>query len=287
MSRRVLSTYVFANRKLTSALLAELEATGIGAVELFCLRTHFDYRDAQELRELADWLKDQTFRVHSLHSPTERDSGSSRQSGIPLSISDLERSRRLEAVDEIKRALDVAEFFPFKYFVQHVSSTREDADPRKWDAAFNSLEHLALFAHQRGVAIAIENTPGEIATAHNLRQFLTETRLTNVKFCFDTGHAHMGEGLEPAWKVMHDLVVTIHLHDNRGEKDEHLLPFEGTVDWKAALKLLGRELPLVLELKAESVPEKPLERITAAFEKLEKAIAATGHAARASSSADH
>jgi ribonuclease G len=39
--------------------------------------------------------------VHALHSPTERDSGSNRQSGIPLSISDLERSRRLEAVDEI------------------------------------------------------------------------------------------------------------------------------------------------------------------------------------------
>jgi len=287
MSQRVLSTYVFHHRKLTPALLAEVEAARVGAVELFCLRTHFDYRDTQELRDLADWLKDRAFRVHALHSPTERDSGSSRQSGIPLTISDLERSRRLEAVDEIKRALDVAEFFPFKFLVQHVSSTRDDPDPRKWDAAFNSLEHLSLFAHQRGVTIAIENTSGEIATPHNLRQFLTETRLTNVKFCFDAGHAHMGEGVEAAWKVMHDLVVTTHLHDNHGEKDEHLLPFEGTVDWKVSLKLLGRELPLVLELKAESVPEKPLERITAAFEKLEKAVPAAGHAARASSSAEH
>ena len=278
--QRVLSSYVFANRKLTPALLAEVEAAGIGAVELFCLRTHFDYRTAQELRELADWLKDRSFRVHALHSPTERDSGSNRQSGIPLSISDLERSRRIEAVDEVKRALDVAEVFPFTYFVQHVCSSRDEADPRRWDAAFNSIEHLALFARQRGVTIAVENTPGEMATPANLRTFLAETRLTNVKFCFDTGHAHLGEGVEPGWKIMHDLVVTAHLHDNRGEKDEHLLPFDGAIDWKATLQGLGRELPLVLELKTEAVPEHPLEKIVAVFEKMEKLAAGTGQAAK-------
>mgnify|MGYP001568075351 FL=1 len=284
--QRILSSYVFSNRKLTPALLAEVEGAGIGAVELFCLRTHFDYHEAQELRELAGWLKDRSFRVHALHSPTERDSGSNRQSGIPLSISDLERSRRLEAVDEIKRALDVAEYFPFSYLVQHVCSSRDEADPRRWDAAFNSLEHLALFARQRGVTIAIENTPGEMATPHNLRQFLTETRLGNIKFCFDTGHAHLGEGVAAGWEIMRDIVVTTHLHDNRGERDEHLLPFEGTIDWKAALRALGRELPLVLELKAEAVPDHSLEKIIGAFEKLEKATVGTGHAARASSSTE-
>lgn len=278
--QRVLSSYVFVNRKLTPVLLEEVKAAGIGAVELFCLRTHFDYRAAEEVRELADWLKDNSFRVHALHSPTERDSGSSHQSGIPLSISDLERSRRLEAVDEVKRALDVAEFFPFAYLVQHVCSSREEADPRKWDAAFNSLEHLALFARQRGVTIAVENTPGEMATPHNLRQFLMETRLANVKLCFDAGHAQMGEGVEPGWKCVHDLVVTTHLHDNRGEKDEHLLPFEGTIDWKSFLPALEGKLPLVLELKHEAVPEHPLEKIVAVFEKLEKLAAGTRHAAK-------
>ena len=283
--QRVLSSYVFSNRKLTPALLAEVQGAGIGAVELFCLRTHFDYHEAQELRDLAGWLAGHSLKVHALHSPTERDSGSNRQSGIPLSISDLERSRRLEAVDEIKRALDVAEYFPFSYLVQHVCSSRDEADPRRWDAAFNSLEHLALFARQRGVTIALENTPGEMATPHNLRQFLAETRLGNIKFCFDTGHAHLGEGVAAGWEIMRDIVVTTHVHDNRGEdKDEHLLPFEGTIDWKAALRSLGRELPLVLELKAEAVPDHSLEKIIGAFEKLEKATAGAGHAARASSS---
>ena len=33
---------------------------------------------------------------------------------------------------------------------------------------------------------------------------------------------------------MRDRVVTTHIHDNHGDKDEHLLPFEGTIDWDAA-----------------------------------------------------
>ncbi len=65
--QRVLSSYVFSNRKLTPALLAEVEGAGIGAVELFCLRTHFDYHEAQELRDLASWLAGHPLRVHALH----------------------------------------------------------------------------------------------------------------------------------------------------------------------------------------------------------------------------
>ena len=38
---------------------------------------------------------------------------------------------------------------------------------------------------------------------------------------------------------MRDRVVTTHIHDNHGEKDEHLLPFEGTIDWDAAFALFA------------------------------------------------
>ena len=33
--------------------------------------------------------------------------------------------------------------------------------------------------------------------------------------------------------------MTTHLHDNRGERDDHLLPYEGTIDWSATLAALG------------------------------------------------
>jgi sugar phosphate isomerase/epimerase len=39
------------------------------------------------------------------------------------------------------------------------------------------------------------------------------------------------------------------VHDNRGERDDHLLPYEGTIDWGATLAAMPPETPIVLELK--------------------------------------
>ncbi len=246
---RVLSTYLFVNRKLTSALVGEAARTGVSAIELFCSRGHFDYRSAEDAHELASWLAGNNLALHSIHSPTTRDFHLSRESGAPLSIWDPERLRRQEAVDEIKRALDLVEHIPFRYCVQHVARQRDIPDDRKWDAAFSSLEHLSLFARHRGVTIAIENTPGEMATPANLKNFLEQTRLTSVKICFDSGHAHLDGGVPAAVESVRDFIVTTHIHDNRGERDDHLLPYEGTIDWSATLSALPPEAPIVLELK--------------------------------------
>jgi sugar phosphate isomerase/epimerase len=251
--QRVLSTYLFVNRKLTSALVSEAAASGASAIELFCSRGHFDYRSGDDAHELANWLSGNNMTLHSIHSPTNRDFQLSRESGAPLSISDPERMRRQEAVDEIKRALDIVEHVPFRYCVQHVARSRDIPDERRWDATFSSLEHLSLFARQRGVTIAIENTPGEMATPANLKNFLEQTRLSNVKLCFDVGHAQIEGGVLPALETVRELVATTHIHDNHGDRDEHLLPFEGTIDWTETLAALPPEIPLVMELKEPAI----------------------------------
>ncbi len=247
--QRVLSTYLFVNRKLTAALVGEVARAEVSAIELFCSRGHFDYRSADDARELASWLSGNNLKLHSIHSPTMRDSYPKRDSSMPLSISDPERMRRQEAVDEIKRALDLVEHVPFRYCVQHVARPRDIPDQRRWDAAFSSLELLSLFARQRGVTLALENTPGEMASPANLKHFLEQTRLTNVKLCFDTGHAHLESGVAAGLEAIRDLVVTTHIHDNRGERDDHVLPYEGTIDWNGALAALPTDVPFVFELK--------------------------------------
>ncbi len=281
--QRVLSTYLFVKRKLTAGLLEAAARAGFSEIEIFCSRSHFDYSAVQDVREVAGWLEAYGLTLHSLHAPTERDSGASRESGLPLSISDPERSRRQEAVDEVKRALDVAETLPFRYLVQHVCSSRDAMDPRQWDAAFSSLEHLMIFAKQRGVILALENTPNEMATPAKLRHFIEETRLQHLRLCFDVGHAHMQDGVAAGFEAMSDLVVTTHIHDNHGEKDEHLPPFEGTVDWNAAGKIIGNGLPLVVELKEpsteprtqDSVPAAALlKSVRTALDRLESVLAA-------------
>ncbi|HEV2422336.1 MAG TPA: sugar phosphate isomerase/epimerase family protein [Candidatus Acidoferrales bacterium] len=280
--QRVFSTYRYSDEPLTSVLLAEIAQAGISQVEIYCTPVHLNYRSASAIRTLAEWIGEHRLTVHSLHSPTERDLlPGKRESGIPISISDPERVRRLDAVDEVKRTLEIAEQIPFRYLVQHIGNGREKHDPRKFDAAFNSLEHLAIFAKQRGVSIALENTPGELGSPPNLRHFVTDTRL-DLKFCFDVGHAHMEEGVEISFEPLREHVVMVHAHDNHGEKDEHLLPHSGKIDWDAAMGLLsgtGHDLPVVLELRAQSSTAPSLADATTAFEKLEQSLAAKRSAA--------
>jgi len=275
---RTLSTYVFIKRKLTPGLLAEMARHGIEGLEIFCARAHFNYHSADVVRETAAALRDHNLKLHALHSPAERDFNPMHESSAPLSICDPERVRRLEAVDEIKRALDVAEYLPFRYLVQHVGSSRDTADQRRFDAAFSSLEHLHIFAKERGVTLALENTPGEMATPAHLRQFIIETRLTDLRLCFDIGHAHIGDGVPASLEPMREFLVTSHIHDNHGEKDEHLLPYEGTIEWKTALPALPADLPLVFELKEKPAYAEPapssvaLSAARSAFDRIERAL---------------
>ncbi len=111
--KRVLSTYRYINQPLTSALLAEISRAGISSVEIFCASSHFIYAAPQTVRELADGLAGNSLELHSLHSPTERNLAEGRDSGASISIADTERIRRIDAVDEVKRALEVAERIPF------------------------------------------------------------------------------------------------------------------------------------------------------------------------------
>jgi sugar phosphate isomerase/epimerase len=272
---RVLSTYPFSKQPLSSALLGSIARAGIHSIEIFCAQGHFAYASSAAVDELASWLEACELAVHALHSPTDRSFSPGRESSAPISIAEPERVRRLDAVDEVKRALDVAERIPFSYLVQHLGRAREAFEPSRLEAAFHSLEHLALFAKQRGVTIALENTPGELATPARLRRFLEETRLRDVRLCFDIGHAHLQDGVGPSFLAMREMTVTTHIHDNHGELDEHLPPNEGTIDWEAALALFARasrELAFVLELKepAPGAPETPLlDRALAAFARLE------------------
>jgi sugar phosphate isomerase/epimerase len=237
---------------------------------------------------MAGVLEAHRLQLVSLHAPTGRDISAMRETGAPLSICEVERVRRIEAMDEFKRVIDVAEDLPYARLILHMGGSRETADPRKRDAALSSLEHLTLHARHSGVTICVENTLSEMGDPAYLRAFVDETRLTGLRFNFDIGHANLAEfpeteRLERSFAPLLDLVSSVHLHDNSGVKDEHLPPFEGSIDWPAAIKLLKSapepNLPMVLELKEKTGPETPsasdqLVSARASLDRFEKAWSA-------------
>lgn len=272
----VLSTHLFVNHRLTSVWLDRIWDSGIPAVEIFCAKQHFDYNNRAQVSELGAWFSDSELKLHSIHSPMYTDDvwGRSGPQSV-ITITETSKGKRIAMVDEIKRALEVAEYIPFRFMVQHLGVSGEEYDDAKLDAAFIALDELSSFARQRGVEVLLENTQNRLASAERLVSFLAQTHL-KLGFCFDAGHANMHRGVEQEFRIMESRIRSTHLHDNDGHADQHLFPFlseGGSIDWKKTMELLRShpdQYPLLLELK--EVPEygpHPLYKVKEIFERLE------------------
>jgi len=269
----VLSTHLFVGHRLTVAQLDKVQHAGIPAVEIFCARQHLDYRDRAQITELGHWFRDADLKLHSIHAPMYSDEiwGRSGPHSV-ITITEPVKGRRLEMVDEIKRALEIAETIPFRYMVQHIGVSGEEFSERAVDAAFSALEQISLFARQRGVEVLLENIPNALSSAERLMVFLELTHL-DLNFVFDVGHAHLGEGVEAAFNVMKDRIRSTHIHDNDGKADQHLFPLlaeGGSIDWKKTMDLLrtrADQYPLLLELK--EAPGFTLASVAELFDRLE------------------
>jgi sugar phosphate isomerase/epimerase len=271
----VLSTHLFVNHRLTTVWLDKIWDAGVPAVEIFCAKQHLDYYNKAQIAELGHWFRDAELKLHSLHSPMYNDDvwGRSGPKSI-ITITEPIKSKRIPMVDEIKRALEIAETVPFRYLIQHIGVGDEEYDERKLDAAFTALEELTIFARQRGVEILIENIPNRLSSAERLMHFVNYTHM-DLHFCFDVGHANINEGVEAAFNMFKDRIRSTHLHDNDGKADKHLFPFlakGGTINWKRTMELLAslpNQYPLLLELKETPDFPQPFESVKQIFEKLE------------------
>jgi sugar phosphate isomerase/epimerase len=95
----------------------------------------------------------------------------------------------------------------------------------------------------------------------------------DVGVCFDFGHAHMMGTVTEAFQILRTYIRSTHVHDNAKDKDSHLWPGVGTIDWKEAMELLRsapQTPPLLLELEGDE-KVNPLEKLGETFEKLEAA----------------
>jgi sugar phosphate isomerase/epimerase len=267
-----LSTYLYVNQRLGSHVLDQILGAGIRNFELFCARQHLDYTDRNHIRDVAQWFRDHQVTLHSVHSPLYADADWGRSGGLTVSIAYLERRLRIDSMDEIKRSLDIADQLPFRYLIVHMGLPDEEYELSKFDAAMTSLEHLKVFAKDRGVQVLLENVPNELGTPERLVDFLQYTRL-NMKICFDTGHAHMAGGLHTAFETLRKHIASTHVHDNCHEKDDHLMPFDGEINWTEAVRDLHSgegQFPVLFEVRNNGPELTSLARLREVMERMEK-----------------
>lgn len=271
--RKAMSTYVYVKERLHPGLLQGLADAGAEAIEIFGARGHFDYSNRTHVREIARWFTDSGVAFHSMHSPMFSDYDWGRDGSPPINVAAVEKKRLIEAMDEIKRALEVAEQAPFRFLIQHLGMGSESFDERKFEAAMTAIEHLRAFARPLGVTLLLENIPNELSTPTRLMEFLQSGHFDDLGVCFDTGHAHIMGSVEGDFETLKPRIKSTHVHDNHKDRDAHLWPGEGSIDWKKSLALLAgapHVPPVLMEIDGEGRPNI-LQSMVAALDRLETA----------------
>ena len=272
--QRAVSTYLFVKERLHPGILDSLVRSGVQAVEIFAARQHLDYANRrQHVKEIAEWFRASGVPLNSVHSPLYADYEWGRAGAPPVNVSSIDRATRVEAMDEIKRALEIAEQIPFRFLVQHLGTPNESFSEKKFEAAMTSIEHLRAFAKPLGVRILLENIPNELSTPDRLVEMIQNAHFDDVGICFDFGHANMMSSVKESFEILSPHIRSTHVHDNDRLKDSHLWPGQGNINWKEAIELLRsapQKPPLLLEL-GEDEKVNPLEKLGETFDKLESA----------------
>jgi sugar phosphate isomerase/epimerase len=267
---KLISTHVFLRSRLHPGLLDTLARTGADGVELFAARQHFDYTDRATLRELAEWFRGNALKPFSMHAPLWSDTDSGRGGEPSVNVVHCDKGRRIDAMDEIKRALEAAEQIPFKHMVVHLGERNDIWNTRTLEDAMTALEHLQTYARPLGVKLLVENIQNEVTTPAHLGEILRVGHFDDIGVCLDVGHAHIDGNLPAALAALAPRLRTAHLHDNHGERDAHLWPCEGTIDFDAVFARL-KEAPQtpagVLEIHHSygAEPAQVVERAKEAF----------------------
>jgi len=259
---RAMSTFVAVKERLHPGMLDRIARGGAKAIEIFCARGHFDYHSRAHVKEIAEWFKTNAVELNSLHSPMFSDMDWGRDGTPPVNLTEREKRLRIDAMDEVKLALEVAEILPFRFLVQHLGNPGESFHPAKFESAITAIEHLRAFAKPLGVTILVENIPNELSEPEKLMELIQVAHFDDVGVCFDIGHAHIMNTVAKDFDVLKERIRSTHIHDNGRDRDAHLWPGEGSIDWKEGMELL-RTAPhvpaLLLEIEGEDgrdfVPE--------------------------------
>ena len=274
-----ISTHIFLTQRLHPGLLDALKNSGARTIELFAARHHFDYTDRATVREIAVWFRD-SGTAATLHQPIftpEQSERWSRHVPATLSLISPDKSHRIDAMDEVKRALETAEQVPISAITLHLGLKDDPWDTRALENSLTAIEHLKAFAHPLGVKVLLENLQNEVTTPEHLLEILHIGHFDNVGITLDVGHAHLSDtGIDHVFELLKPRIRELHLHDNKGFRDEHLWPnsgspAEGFIDWTNLSSLtasLPAEVPGILEIAHDlnETPEAVTTKATTAFD---------------------
>jgi sugar phosphate isomerase/epimerase len=214
---------------------------GISAVEANVSFVH-EKRDI-EIEKIREQYEKASLKTATFHLPM----------GLQDDISCFYETLRRPAVKLMEKLIEKASLLGSRIVILHPSSSlfnvEDEGIERYMSQIGKSLETIIPAAEKNGIIVALENMlPGKEghmlgSDPEHFTLFKRKFAHKNLGFCLDTGHALVAGGQEgPArfFEVMSENLKAFHIQDNAGDRDSHLAPGRGLIDWKTVFGKMKR-----------------------------------------------
>jgi sugar phosphate isomerase/epimerase len=272
-----ISTHLFHEQRLAREHLAQIAAHGFETVEVFATRSHFDYHDVDAIAELGGWLRETGLSLHGIHAPITDRLLPGDKWGPVISNGVSDNAKRQAAVHEAAAALEIARHLSADVFVVHLGTPTVQGGENSRAAACRSAEEICRLAEPIGVRVALEVIPNPLSDAQSLVTMLErDLDAPRAGICLDFGHAFLMGDVADAIETVAEHLISTHVHDNAGVKDDHLVPFDGRIDWDVALTTMqkvGYDGTYLMEVANTGSPADVLKKAQAARARFEKLLA--------------
>ena len=229
---RAISTHVFLRQRLHPGLLETLTKGGAQGIEIFAARQHFDYTSKPHVKEIALWFSSNPTEPFSMHMPLFGDTEMGRSGAPGVNVVHPEKSRRIDAMDEVKRAAD----------------------------EYNKMGALAA---QAGIQQGLHNEDFELSMVAGKRTYdvlfgLLDPKL--VKFQFQVSTISKGYDAAEYFTKYPGRFISMHVQGWSAEAKKIMPVGQDSLDWKkifAAAKIGGIQnyfVEMDLEKMKSSVP---------------------------------
>ncbi|MBN2450852.1 MAG: sugar phosphate isomerase/epimerase [Lentisphaeria bacterium] len=151
------------------------------------------------------------------------------------------------AFEAMKRWVDLFDGLGIRAGVLHLGGwalAKAGWDPEAiFERRCRALARIAEYARGSVTRICVENMAGANSGAHDSGDFdrlLAAIGMPNVAICLDTGHAQIGGvDCEAFVRGAGRRLEALHIADNLGQSDDHMLPYgRGVVRWSPVVRAL-------------------------------------------------
>lgn len=167
-------------------------------------------------------------------------------------------------VEATIREIEVCAILGIPHIVVHAPYESHLSKDEFFAKALAFYKEFFPVMERTGVKVQIENSAKKnvgcdyyFYTGEDMREFIEYANNPLLGACWDTGHANIEGHQYEDIVALGDLLLGVHIADNRGEADEHLMPYQGTMsidEVMCALMEIGYDGAFTFECENNLIP---------------------------------